>query len=187
MSQALWEGAGEEEARIEWEGLWVPAQFPYLNTLFQGRPRHYMDEFSFRHPQMERGKRAKSFLAFDALDGYGDSVNSKNILYTEKITLDESDRQELNRRLTILRRLTYNSRLARQNRVGVTAVYFVPCADENSFSFGGRGRYETLRGTARYVDLPGRRLRIDDVCVAFDDLLSLTAEDEAVFGNPWNE
>ena len=64
---------------ILWEGRLVSLRFPYLQALFQQRPRHRMDEFEFRHPPMEREKRAKIFAPYDALDGYSDSVKKKNI------------------------------------------------------------------------------------------------------------
>ena len=47
-----------------WQGRLVSLQFPYLQALFQQRPRHRMDEFEFQHPPMEREKRAKIFAPF---------------------------------------------------------------------------------------------------------------------------
>ena len=67
----------EQMNSIAWNGLRVPLQFPYLCVLMQGRPRHDMDEFSLRHPTMERGKRAKIFSAFDALAGFSDMIAEK--------------------------------------------------------------------------------------------------------------
>ena len=36
----------------------------------------------------------------------------------------------MNRRLTILKNLTWNSRMTKINRVVITATYFVPCIDQ---------------------------------------------------------
>ena len=104
-----------------WQGRPVSLQFPYLQALFQQRPRHRMDEFEFRHPPMEREKRAKIFAPYDALDGYSASVKKKNIEYVEKVYLDESQRTELNRRLVILHGLTRT--LLNNMVVGVTEGY----------------------------------------------------------------
>ena len=165
-----------------WQGRLVSLQFPYLQALFQQRPRHRKDEFEFRHPPMEREKRAKIFAPYDALDGYSASVKKKNIEYVEKVYLDESQRTELNRRLVILHGLTRTARLAKQNHVIVTAAYYVPCTDQHSFACGVRGQYLTVTGLARKVDGDlTRTLLIDDTSISFDDLLSVEAEDEALF------
>ena len=60
-----------------WQGRLVSLQFPYLQALFQQRPRHRMDEFEFQHPPMEREKRAKIFAPFDALRGFSAAILEK--------------------------------------------------------------------------------------------------------------
>ena len=124
----------------------LPAGFKYKAAFFAGRPRHSDDHFSFLHPKMDRHRRAKIFAPFDALDGYSESIDSKNIEYIERIDLEEDDRQELNRRIKILHMLTYNGSMARANRVQVSVHYYVPCTDENNFAYQLRGRYETISG-----------------------------------------
>ena len=167
---------------IAWNGLRVPLQFPYLCVLIQGRPRHDMDEFALRHPSMERGKRAKIFSAFDALDGYGETIIDKNTVYTDKITLDDSEKEELNRRLSILRQLTRNSRMAKANRVLVTVEYYVPCTDEHSFACGIRGQYKTVTGVVRKVDIEEKlAIILNSAVIHFDDILSITASDPHIF------
>ena len=59
----------------------LPAGFKYKAAFFAGRPRHSDDHFSFLHPKMDRRRRAKIFAPFDALDGYSESIDSKNIEY----------------------------------------------------------------------------------------------------------
>ena len=169
------------ERYILWEGRLVSLQFPYLQALFQQRPRHCMDEFEFRHPPMAREKRAKIFAPYDALDGYSDSVKKKNLQYTEKIELDESQKAELNRRLSLLRGLTSSARLARQNRVTVTATYFVPCTDKHSFACGVQGQYLSVTGIVQKADALTQTLLIDETALPFDDLLSIEAEDQKLF------
>ena len=169
-------------------GQLVPWQFPYLNTLLHGRPRHEHDDFVDRHPQMERGKRAKLFAPFDALDGYSENLASKNIVYTEKVNLDDQDKEELNRRLTILHHLTYNSRMAKANRVIVTAAYYVPCADVNSFSCGIRGQYVSVTGIVWNVDLEiNQTITVNRTLIRLDDLLSITPEKDDLFSRNWED
>lgn len=164
------------------DGRLIPAQFPYLHVLLQGRPRHGMDDFSFRHPQMERGKRAKLFAPFDALDGYSANIASKNTLYTEKIALDDSQREEMNRRISILHHLTLNSRMAKANRVAVTVEYFVPCADKNSFSFRVQGQYAFVSGIVGRVDTDiGKTLTVNHLDIPLEDILSITPAQDGLF------
>ena len=172
---------------ILWHGIPVPVQFPYLDVLLHGRPQHKMDDFAFHHPPMERGKRAKIFSAFDALDGYGENIASKNTVYTDRIILDESEKEDLNRRLSILHKLTYNSRMAKTNRVSVTVRYYAPCTDEYSFSCGIRGQYVEVTGIVRKVDMEKQTIAIGQSMVSFDDILSVTAENESVFARSWEE
>lgn len=168
------------------DGELIPLEFPYLQALLQGRPRHGMDDFSLRHPRMERRKRAKLFAPFDALDGYSENIASKNITYTEKVYLADRDKEELNRRLTILHNLTYNSRMAKANRVIVTAEYYVPCIDTNSFSCGMRGQYASITGIVWNVDMEVKQtIAINRTVILFDDLLSITSEKEELFCCAW--
>lgn len=157
---------------VVWNGKEIPLSFPYIAVYLQGKPKHYMDEFSHKHPSMERGKRAKIFAPFDALDGYGDAVRSKNVLYTDKIELDDEEKEELNRKLSILHKLTFNRRMAKQNHVIVTATYYVPCQDENNFAFGIRGSYDQVTGMVWKVDIDvSKSITIDQQTIQFDDIL----------------
>ena len=171
-----------QPAFILLDGRVIPLTFPYLSILMQGRPQHEMDEFAFRHPRMDQGKRAKIFAPFDALDGYSESVSSKNIIYTDKIILDESEKEELGRRLNTLHNLTYNSRMAKANQVVVTVKYYVPCTDEHSFSCGIRGQYLTETGVVWKVDMEvGQTITVGRKSISFGDIVSITAEDARLF------
>ena len=162
-------------AYILWEGAAVPTAFPYLQVLLQGRPRHGMDEFTLRHPRMEQSKRAKIFAPFDALDGYGGSIEEKNTEYVEKIEPDESQREEVNQRLLALQALTRTRRLARENRPQAAVTYFVPCQDRHSLAFGRLGRYVTLNGTVSRVDGEiTRTVTLEDTRIPFDDIFCIT-------------
>ena len=170
------------EAPCVWvRGVAVPASFPYLSVLLQGRPRHGWDDFARRHPPMEIGKRAKLFAPYDALDGYSAHVREKNALYVDRIDPDEEEKAEMNRRLLILRDLTANRRLAKKNRVEVTVRYFVPCGDPHSFSYGVQGQYRDVRGIVRRVDAEERALIVGETAVPFDAILRMWAADESLF------
>ena len=105
-----------------------------------------------------------------------------------KIELDDAEKEELNRCLTILHALTFNSRMARANHISVQVQYYVPCIDPNSFSYGNQGRYIPLAGIVRSVDMDASQtITIDDTVILFDDILSIEAEDEILFKREWDD
>ena len=150
----------------------MPADFQYREVFLKGRPKHdRLDAFRIRHPQMDVGKRAKIFAPFDALRGFDFAIMCKNELYIDKVTLSSEDAEELSRRLEILHNLTYNGRMARENRVQVSVTYYEPCHDEEHEAFGLRGQYKTITGICWNVDaevtqtilVDGSRISLDDV------------------------
>ncbi len=172
---------------IEVDNVSVPLNFPYLNAFLQGEPQHFGDEFAMKHPRMERGKRAKIFAPFDALDGYGDAVRSKNVIYMDKVEFDESEKEELNRRLSILHNLTYNRRMAKKNRVIVSVTYYVPCSDENNFAFGIQGEYRKETGIVWRVDTDiSQTVTIGSMVIRFQDIVKIESE-ERIFDHSWED
>ena len=156
----------------------IPADFPYVAVILQGRPKHVNDEFAYKHPKMDRGKRAKIFAPFDALDGYSDAVKSKDVEYVQRVDfhedgLAEEERDELARRMEILHTLTLTGRQARKNQVVVTVTYFVPCEDENNFSYGIRGLYKHVTGICWRVDFVGHTMTVDKAAIHLDDIVRL--------------
>ena len=171
------------------DGVEVPMDFPYLSVIFQGPPKHSRDDFSLRHPKMELGKRAKIFAPFDALDGYGDAVRSKDVEYVEKIDLTEDglaeeEREELSRRLEILHNLTYTGKQARANQVVVTVTYFVQCEDENNYAFGVKGLYKAITGICRKVDFVQQTITVGEATIPLGGVVSIES-DSRLFDVSW--
>jgi hypothetical protein len=151
----------------------MPANFSYRDVFLRGKPRHdRYDPFRIRHPAMDTGHRAKIFAPFDALKGFGEAVAAKNVLYRQRTELEQEEREELDRRLRILRDLTRNSALARRNRVTVSVTWFRSCADAGSESYGTGGQYVTVTGVCMGVDAEvTRTIRIDDMRIDLEDVL----------------
>lgn len=159
----------------------MPVDFRYRDVFLKGKPQHdRFDLFRMRHPSMDVGRRAKIFSPFDALKGFNEAIASKDVLYRDRIELSEEDRKELDRRIHILKGLTYNGRLARANRVQVTVVYYVPCADENHEAFGLRGRYQKITGVCWNVNELYGSLLVDKTQIPFDNILRI-GNSEGVF------
>ena len=161
----------------------LPIGFKYTAAFLSGRPQHHrFDDFSRQHPKMDRRRRAKIFAPFDALDGYSDSIDSKDVEYVERAVLEEDDRIELNRRLQILRTLTYNSKAARANQVKVSVRYYTPCTDHNRFAWQMLGQYVTLTGICRKVDPEETgMIIIDEAAIPLADVATVSASDESLF------
>lgn len=163
----------------------MPVNFRYAEVFRKGRPWHgkpgklsTYDAFYIKHPPMDKVRRAKLFSSFDALKGFGDCIASKEVLYEDRRELTDEEKEEMDRRLAILRRLTFSGRLARENRVEVKITRFVPCTDpESEFCGTGRGRYETVSGVVRRVDEYRRAILIGDERISFDEVTEIS-------GNP---
>lgn len=70
----------------------MPVNFRYRDVFLKGKPRHERyDAFCSRHPRMDVGRRAKIFAPYDALKGFHEAVDAKNVLYRDKADLSEED------------------------------------------------------------------------------------------------
>lgn len=155
----------------------MPAGFEYKDVFMRGRPIHKQyDPFRLKHPSMDSGHWAKIFSPFDALDGFDDAVAAKEVLYEFKRELSDEEKEELDRRLGILHRLTWNGKLARENRVAVVITYYVPCTDPNSFSYGNRGRYVTVTGVCWKIGM--KAMLVGDTSIPLADIVSMESGKE---------
>jgi len=156
----------------------MPMNFRYHNVILQGKP-------SKCRPSMDSGHRAKIFSPFDALTGFSGALASKDVLYVNKVTLDEADKDEINRRLSILHSLTLNGAMARKNRVMVSVTYFKPCVDRNNDAYHDqpvycRGQYITVSGVAEKVDGEiGHCIVIGDITESGCNVGALLGNDKA--------
>ena len=166
----------------------MPANFRYREVFLKGRPRHdRYDSFRIRHPSMDRGHRAKIFSPFDALKGFNEAVSAKDVLYENRIEPLQEDSEELSRRLTILHNLTFNSRMARENRVQVTVTYYEPCSDENHEAYGLRGQYKTITGICWNVDAEvTKTILVDKMRIPMGDIVKVEAPGE-IFETRWED
>ena len=163
----------------------MPMDFRYRDVFLKGKPQHdKFDAFRRRHPSMDVGKRAKIFSPFDALKGFNEAIASKDVRYYNRIEISDEERAELDKKLRILKGLTFNSRMARKNRVVVTVVCYIPCTDENNEAFGYRGSYDTVTGVCWNVDEVRCTVLIDKTEIRFEDILRIE-NDNGVFQNDW--
>lgn len=134
----------EDKEGAEQEKKWAEA-WPYEDLLYQ--PRHV----SLRHPHMSLEDRAAQFSPFAALSGYGAAVRETERLTTERVELDENQKEVLNRQLQRLSR-----QLLEKKSSMWEIVYFQP--DERKAG----GCYRTVAGKVKKVEADGRRIELED-------------------------
>lgn len=166
----------------------MPADFRYRDVYEKGKPRHDRDDpFLFRHPPMPAGKRAKIFAPFDALRGFDFAIMCKNELYTDKMLLSPEEQEELDRRFSILRNLTFNGRMARANRVQVSVTYYEACKDVNHEAYGSQGQYKTITGICWNVDGEvTKTILVDKMRIPMGDIVKVEAPGE-IFETRWED
>jgi len=69
------------KAEPNWNLRRIPVSFPYIRLLVHGAPQ----PGSSARPRMPRERRAKIFAPFDALDGFSDSIRSRNDALVEEL------------------------------------------------------------------------------------------------------
>ena len=159
----------------------MPSSFKYKNTLKKGFPSHTgWDPFLLRHPSMGASKWAKIFAPFDALKGFNDAIQAKEAQYVDQAELDEDTERELNRKLSILKSYTFNSRMARVNKIIVTVTCFVPCTDQDSHAFDlHQGQYKRMTGMVLQVDEINNKLSLQSkagtTSICFSHIRSLAS------------
>lgn len=75
--------------------VYFPQNFKYIEVVKRGKNTHAKhDSFYLKHPPMELSKRAKIFAPFDALKGFSEAIEEKNVDDTndiERLPFDEND------------------------------------------------------------------------------------------------
>ena len=108
-------------------------------------------------------------------------------MYENRIELAPEDEDELSRRLTILHNLTFNSRMARANRVHVSVTYYEPCSDENHEAYGLRGQYKIVTGICWNVDAEVRHtILVGSTKLPLEDVIKIESPGD-IFKKNWDE
>ena len=153
----------------------MPANFRYTAVYMKGQPQHLtFDAFRLKHPAMDYGRRAKIFAPFDALKGFSEAVASKETLYENQRELDDEAKEDIDRKLGILHSLTFNGRVARQNKPKITVTFFIPCDDSDNAAYGHRGQYITVTGICVRVGM--HTLYLDSRKIPLPDIAGIQGE-----------
>ncbi len=116
---------------------------------------------SKNHPQMSRYNRAAQFAPFSALTGYEESINEAGRYVTNKIELDDSNKEEINFKLNIL-----NNLINQRNQV--TFIFFSKDKLKNG------GSYKTIKGILKKYDEINKLIILEDKTkIYIDDIFSI--------------
>ena len=116
---------------------------------------------SKNHPQMSRYNRAAQFAPFSALTGYEESINEAGRYVTDKIELDDSNKEEINFKLNIL-----NNLINQRNQV--TFIFFSKDKLKNG------GSYKTIKGILKKYDEINNLIILEDKTkIYIDDIFSI--------------
>ena len=125
------------------------------------------------------------------MKGFNEAVAAKDVLYENRIELAPEDEEELSRRLVILHNLTFNSRMARMNRVQISVTYYEPCSDVNHDAYGERGQYKTITGICWNVDAEVEHtILVGNAKLPLEDVLKIESLGDIFrrdWGDPWEK
>lgn len=154
------------------------------NLLLQHRPVHDHDEFSYRHPSMPVGKRAKLFLAFDALRGFDAAIDiaCDTGTWQPKRHLDEGELDILNHTLSHIMDLFRAAKLHHRT-ITISVEYFVPLTDGEDIP---RGIYEQISGDLNAISPEFCFLIIEETRIAFEDISDISLSTHKNRGNKSN-
>ena len=157
------------------EMIQVPASFKYKDILFLGRPIHDRHSaFYAQHPPMPASRWAKIYAPFDALRGFNECIAEQEIVRRERRELDEDAQKELDRRLEILKNLTWNNRMAKANQVRVIVTFYQP----------DTSLYETITGIIWKVDTEiSGTIKAGHKQIEIKDILKIEAD--GIFDRDW--
>lgn len=126
--------------------------------------------YEYPNPEIERDFsdkiiREAQFAPFAALTGYDDAIAETARLTDSKIELDEYAKEELDRKLKILRECT-------EDKIYASITYFLSDAKKDG------GRYVTKYGIVVKVREYEKDVIYDDgVIIPIDDILSIEIDD----------
>ena len=125
---------------------------------------HLPHPTSKKHPRMSMAERAAQFSPFAALTGFDGVIRETGRLTDQRVEREESDREELERRLN------YLDAQEREHPL-VQVTYFLP--DEKKEG----GRYVTTTGRLKRIDETRRILRMADrTAIPLEDILAIEGD-----------
>ena len=133
----------------------------------------YEDIINCSRPKSDRipmavADRAKIFMPFAALKGYDEAVDDKKKLYTKRIELTEERKEELDRKIYILK-----EGLMKDEKIEVAIKYFIKDESASIEKKEEVGKYIDIIGKLAKIDEFNRRIKINDKYIGMEDILEI--------------
>ena len=146
-------------------------EYTFEKLIKKHRPVHDGDAFSCRHPKMTAAKRAKLFLAFDALRGFDAAIDiaRDTSLWQPRRLLDEGELerldQNLSKAMTAFRETKLQKRL-----VKISVEHFIAMESDKKQPLG---IYKTTSGMLKDLSVAYRFLIVDETKIGFEDITGI--------------
>ena len=141
------------------------------------RPDHNGDDFSWIHPKMRRGNRAKIFAPFDALSGFDETMDAETVFTVHPAELSEEMKQELDLKLqSILKRYKElpARRCERVSKLQSSVLYFEIDSEQTVLKNDGvRGNYRWKSGDVLDIDPIHRTMDLGDQHLEMDRIYAI--------------
>ncbi|MBR4177874.1 MAG: hypothetical protein IKR57_00830 [Bacilli bacterium] len=122
--------------------------------------------FDPKHPRMSIYNRSAQFAAFDALEGYSDSIIETSRLTTKRIELEEEAKSIINDKLNIIEKNI-------KNNPECMFTYFVYDTKKSG------GKYKEIIGKVKKIDLYSKEVKlINDIKIPIREIIDITILDE---------
>lgn len=118
---------------------------------------------------MEVADRAKIFMPFAALKGYDEAVDDKKKLYTIRMELTEERKEELDRKIYILK-----EGLMKGEKIEVAIKYFIKDESASIEKKEEVGKYIDIIGKVAKIDEFKKRIKIMDQYISIENIFEIT-------------
>lgn len=152
----------------------------YSDIIHRERPVHKDDAFSIQHPKMRRELRAKQFAPFDALTGFGETVEEYRAVTERPRELSDGENSVINEKLLQVQDafLTW-----KKGRKGIgpevpppkvwVSFFDRDLRQEELHGDGARGNTATLTGEVTGIDAVGQVLQVAGKQIPFPEIYAL--------------
>ena len=120
---------------------------------------------SSKHPQMSLYERSAQFAPYAALTGHGDAIKETGRLTTDRLELDEEEKEILDRKMYIIQENL-------QNRHKIRFTYFIPDLKKDG------GKYVEYTGIVKKIDTYKNVIIFEDKTeIKINEIVDITSDE----------
>lgn len=120
---------------------------------------------SKKHPQMSLYDRSAQFAPYAALTGHGDAIKETGRLTSDRIELDEEEKEILDRKLILIQENI-------NNRSKISFTFFVPDTKKEG------GKYVKFEGIVKKIDIFKNTIIMEDKTeIKINEIIDIISEE----------